>query len=289
MPAGGRRGDPVRTGDEKSAATEGICVNILDTIIEVKKEEVKKLRATHRLRHFQDSEFFERPVRALSDALKAGAYPSVIAEIKKASPSAGVIRADFDPVRIAHLYQDSGADAISVLTDKRFFQGDIAYLSTIAGFSYVPLLRKDFIIDVYQVFQSRWAGADAVLLIAEVLSGSQIAELTHAAAEAGLEVLLELHDAARLSMIDTRKNRIIGINNRNLEDFSVDLATSVMVKAQLPPDTLTVAESGIKTSADVQKIKNAGINGILVGEHLMRAAETAGALRELIGWCRDAG
>ena len=264
-------------------------MNILDTILEVKKEEVKKLRATHRLRHFTDSEFFERPVRALSDALKAGTYPSVIAEIKKASPSAGLIRADFDPVRIAHLYQDNGADAISVLTDKHFFRGDIAYLRTIAGFSQVPLLRKDFIIDAYQVFQSRWAGADAVLLIAEILSSSQIAELTHAAAEAGLEVLLELHDAAQLAKIDTQKNRIIGINNRNLEDFTVDLSTSKMVKARLPRDTLTVAESGIRSAFDLAEIKKADINGILVGEHLMRAADPADALQELIRWCRDAG
>jgi indole-3-glycerol phosphate synthase len=264
-------------------------VNILDAILEVKKEEIKKLRTERRLRHFYDSEFFENPARSLGRSLTATADIALIAEIKKASPSAGVIRRDFDPVGIAHLYQDHGADAISVLTDKRFFQGDLAFLKKIAEFAYIPLLRKDFILDEYQVFESRWAGADAILLISEILTVNQTAELTHAAKEAGLEVLLEVHDGDQLTKINTLKNRIIGINNRNLKDFSVDPATSLMIRKQLPSDVITVSESGIKCAADLRAIHNAGIDGILVGEHLMRAEDPADALCEIKEWCKNAG
>jgi len=261
-------------------------VNILEQIVESKKQEVKKLHATHRLRRFYDSEFFERPVKGLQSAIKATDDPAIIAEVKKASPSAGVIREDFDPVKIAHLYEDNGAAAISVLTDKNFFQGDLDYLTAIARFSLIPVLRKDFILDEYQVFESRWAGADAILLIAEILSTAQIDELSHAAYEAKLEVLLEVHDHDQLTRIDPKQKQIIGINNRNLEDFSVNLNTSIEIKAKLPAETTTVAESGIHSQADVGRIREAGIHGILVGEHLMRAADPGSALKELLGWCR---
>jgi len=262
-------------------------VSILDQIVAVKKDEVKKLQASFRLRHFYDSEFFDRPVKGFQSAISAFPHPAVIAEIKKASPSAGVIRRDFDPENIAHLYEDNGATAISVLTDKRFFQGDIGLLRTIAGFCAVPLLRKDFIIDAYQVFESRWAGADAVLLIAEILSVNQIDELSHAALEAGLEILLEVHEHAQLQKIDLTRNRIIGINNRNLNDFSVDINTAITVKQDLPGHITTVAESGIKNKQHVELVRHAAIDGILVGEHLMRSEDPGLALRELITWCRD--
>ncbi len=262
-------------------------MSILNQILAVKKDEVKKLHANFRLRHFYDSEFSDRPVKGLHSALTAFSYPAIIAEIKKASPSAGVIRADFDPEKFAHLYEDNGATAISVLTDTHFFQGDIGFLSTIARFCEVPLLRKDFIIDVYQVFESRWAGADAVLLIAEILSGNQIDELSHAAREAGLEILMEVHDKAQLQKIDLTRKRIIGINNRNLNDFSVDLNTSISVKQNLPGHITTVAESGVKRKQDVAIIRRAAIDGILIGEHLMRSEDPGFALRELITWCRN--
>ncbi len=262
-------------------------MNLLDQIIEVKKVEVQKLRAHYRLSNFRDSEFFEKPGKSFQASLSADKVLAVIAEVKKASPSAGVIRNDFDPVKIAHLYEDNGAAAISVLTDKTFFQGDMGYLSSIARFCSRPLLRKDFILDEYQVFESRWAGADAILLIAEILSATQIKELTDAASEAGLEVLLEVHEKDQLQKVSLIQNRIIGINNRNLKDFKVDLKAGLEVKAHLPDNMTTVAESGIKSKKDVATVRQAGINGILVGEHLMRAEDPGIALTELIGWCSD--
>lgn len=260
-------------------------MNILDQIVAVKKEEIKKLRAGYRLRNFYDSPHFGRTVGRFRKAVTNPDELSVIAEIKKASPSAGVIRSDFDPAAIARGYEDNGAAAISVLTDRQFFQGHIEFLQTIADFSRVPLLRKDFIIDEYQVFESRWAGADAILLIAEILSASQIVELSAAAREAGLDVLLELHHADQLQKIDLLRNRIIGINNRDLKAFSVDINTCIGIKQILPSGVAVVAESGIKGATEIRVIRNAGIDAILVGEHLMRAENPGLALKEL----RDAG
>jgi len=262
-------------------------VNILDQIVAVKKDEIKKLRAGYRLRNFYDSPHFDRTAKRFHKAVTVPDELSIIAEIKKASPSAGVIRGDFDPAAIARGYQDNGAAAISVLTDRQFFQGHIEILQTIAGFSRVPLLRKDFILDEYQVFESRRAGADAILLIAEILTAAQIGELSDAAREAGLDVLLELHHADQLQKIDLSRNRIIGINNRDLETFSVNINTCIEIKHILPPGVAVIAESGIKGTAEILAIKKAGIGGILVGEHLMRAENPGLALKELRRLCTD--
>jgi indole-3-glycerol phosphate synthase len=262
-------------------------VNILEQIVAVKKDEIRKLRADYRLRNFYDSPHFDRTAERFQKGVTSTKELSVIAEIKKASPSAGVICSAFDPAAIARGYEDNGAAAISVLTDRQFFQGHIEFLQTIADFSRVPLLRKDFILDEYQVFESRWAGADAILLIAEILSASQIVELSDAAREAGLDVLLELHNADQLRKIDLSRNRIIGINNRNLETFSVDLNTCISIKQTLPSWVAVVAESGIKGPEEIRAIKKARIDGILVGEHLMRAENPGLALKELRRHCTD--
>lgn len=263
-------------------------MNILDQIVRVKKEEIRILYRRYRRQDFSDTEFFNRPTRSLIQALHQPLELAVIAEIKKASPAAGVIRADFNPEKIAGVYQANQAAAISVLTDRKYFQGDIADLRMIAAGSRIPLLRKDFILDEYQLLEARSTGADAILLIAEILSASQIAELTHAASTIQMDVLLELHHQDQLEKIDFEKNRLIGINNRNLTDLSVDVNTAIHIKKCLPAGIVTVAESGIREISQVEKIKNAGINAVLVGEHLLRADNPGLALHEFKQWCRYA-
>lgn len=259
-------------------------MNILDHIVQVKKEEIRQLHNRYQLRNFSDAGFFSRPTRSLIQALLQSKHLAVIAEIKKASPAAGVIRTDFDPEKIASIYETNQATAISVLTDRKFFQGDIADLYKVAAFCQIPLLRKDFILDEYQIFEARSAGADAILLIAEILSTGQIAELTHAASTVNLDVLLELHSTEQFEKIDLQKNRLIGINNRNLADLSVNPDTAIHIRKFLPADVITVAESGIREKSQIEKIKKAGINAILVGGHLLRAADPGIALHELQQW-----
>jgi indole-3-glycerol phosphate synthase len=189
-------------------------------------------------------------------------------------------------MKIAEVYMKHEVNAISVLTDKNFFQGDVTYLRDIANIKTCPLLRKDFIIDEYQVFEAKSNGADIILLIAEALSKSQINELTCAALETDLEVLLELHSESQLSKIDFELNRIIGINNRNLENFDVDLNTTSVICAVLPEDIIVVSESGIKSKEDLEIIKELPVNAVLAGEHLMSAENTDEALGQLKGWCK---
>jgi len=260
-------------------------MNLLDQIVETKLTEIRNMHSRFQLRHFIDSELFSRSTQSLCNALGQSSGLAVIAEIKKASPSAGVIRTDFNPVNLSKIYESHKADAISVLTDQKFFQGSIESLRAVAGVSHLPLLRKDFILDEYQVFEARANGADAILLIAEILSANQITELTHAAATINLEVLLELHSTNQLEKINFAKNRLIGINNRNLSDLSVNPDTAIRIKEHLPSEVMTVAESGLNNKSQIEKIKNSGIRAILVGEHLLHAANPAAALQELQQWC----
>jgi indole-3-glycerol phosphate synthase len=262
-------------------------MNILEQIVQVKNEEIRQLHLRYHREDFRDSGFFNRPTRSLSQSLRQSGPLAVIAEVKKASPAAGLICTDFDPEKIACSYEANQASAISVLTDRIFFQGGIADLRRIAAFCRIPLLRKDFIFDEYQIYEARAAGADAILLIAEILSASQITELTHAAATVNLDVLLELHSTAQLEKIDLQQNRLIGINNRNLSDLSVDAQTAIYIKKFLPAEVVTVAESGIRDKSQIEKIKQAGIQAILVGGHLLRAADPGAALHELKQWCND--
>jgi indole-3-glycerol phosphate synthase len=260
-------------------------MTILDEINEVKKEEVKKLRQNYSLSRFKDSEFFTKPKISFYNALNNSDRISIIAEIKKASPSKGIIKEDFNHLNIADIYLENKVDAISVLTDVNFFKGDITYLYDIAMIKTVPLLRKDFIIDEYQIFEAKENGADAILLIAESLSSNQVNELTLAANETDLEVLLELHSIEEFQKINFKQNQIIGINNRDLKTFKVDLNTTKEIGELIPNENLLIAESGIKTKEDLEFIKQTKAKAVLVGEHLMASQNIRNAVKELKEWC----
>lgn len=262
-------------------------MSILDEILKAKRNEVTKLRSDFSLNSFSNSDFFDSPVRSLRKAILHNERLGIIAEIKKVSPSKGLLKDDFDHIKIANVYMENEIDAISILTDKNFFKGDINFLQDIARFKTVSLLRKDFIIDVYQIFEAKAYGADAVLLIAEILSQDQINELTSAAAEIGLEVLLEVHSASQLSKIDFKKNDLIGINNRNLETFEVDLATTIELSKKIPNNVLLISESGFNTSTDINKIRNTNVKSLLVGEHFMRSDNIRRSIKDFKEWCRD--
>jgi indole-3-glycerol phosphate synthase len=262
-------------------------MSILQEILEVKKSEVKALRSRYRRSDFSDSEFFHKDKHSLQKALTKKSTISLIAEIKKASPSAGVIREDFNHYRIAQIYFQQGVDAISVLTDRNFFQGDISFLKDLAIINMIPILRKDFIIDEYQLFETKANGADAVLLIADALSQNQIRELSHVAQEVNLEILLELNSVKQINKIDFEKNKLIGINNRNLEDFSVNIFTTLEIAKVLPDSVSIVSESGISTKDDIERLKKAEIDAILVGEHFMKSDDIGQAVVEFKKWCED--
>ena len=208
---------------------------------------------------------------------------ALIAEVKKASPSKGVIRSDFDPVTIAKTYAASGAACISVLTDEHFFQGHLDYLKTIRQEVGIPLLRKDFIIDEYQVFEARAAGADAVLLIAECLSDEQLINLHKRIVELGMTPLVELYDAANVEKVVAANPTLVGVNNRDLNTFEVDLNHSVKVKQLLPSTVTFVSESGIYHRDDVEMLEKFGVDAMLVGESLMRADDIGAAVKTLLG------
>ena len=262
-------------------------MNILDQILDVKKQEVAELKKRYSRSSFSSMEFFNKDSLRFSDKLNNDKSLAVIAEIKKASPSKGIIRNDFNHKNIANIYVENHTDAISILTDHKFFSGDINYLNDLAKEKTVPLLRKDFIIDEFQVLESKANGADFILLICEALSKEQIAELSYIANETGLEVLLELHSESQLDKIDFGLNNLIGINNRNLFDFSVNIKTSLNISGLLPSNIFCISESGINSRADIQKLKEGGINGVLVGEYLMRSKDTGKTLAQLKQWCED--
>jgi indole-3-glycerol phosphate synthase len=209
------------------------------------------------------------------------AAPAVIAEIKKASPSKGVIRADFDPAAIARSYQAGGATCLSVLTDREFFQGDNAYVMQARTSCDLPVLRKEFIVDPWQVLESAAIGADCILLIAAALEDGELAELEGCALEAGLDVLVEVHDVEELQRALRLRTRLLGINNRDLHSFKVDLQTTLSLLHQVPEDRLLVTESGILRTEDVALMRSHGVHAFLVGEAFMRAPDPGAALREL--------
>jgi indole-3-glycerol phosphate synthase len=256
---------------------------ILDQIVASKRREVAEARA-----RVSEAELERRaaacpPRRDFRAALERPEGVQFIAEVKKASPSAGVIRADFDPVAIARTYQAHGAACISVLTDAPFFQGSLEYLTRVRSAVDLPLLRKDFILERYQLLEARVAGADCALLIAEILDGATLPRLMRAAAELGLQTLVEIHDAANLGRVLDAGARLIGINNRDLRTFVTRLEHTLDLLARVPPDCCVVSESGIKTRADVVRLGEAGVRAVLVGETLMAAADIGGKLDELRG------
>lgn len=261
-------------------------MNILDKILEHKKEEVKILKHKFTLNSFESMEFFQGNKFSLINNVCCTNDISIIAEIKKQSPSKGIINKEFDLDNIIEIYFNSEIEGISILTDESFFGGSIINLEKIAKIKKLPLLRKDFIIDEYQVYQSKAYGADVILLICEALSENQIKDLTVAAIDIGLEVLLELHSEAQLNKIDFNINKLIGINNRNLENFSVDLNNTKNISQLLPKDITIISESGFNKKEDIEKIKNMDIKAVLVGEYLMSSNDLKYDLKKLKEWCR---
>jgi len=260
--------------------------DILNKIIAVKREEIKDAinrKPLTAMREDAESRALTRDfVGALRAKIAAG-RPAVIAEIKKASPSKGVLRADFIPADIAQSYAEFGAACLSVLTDQQFFQGSIDHLKQARASCSLPVLRKDFIIDAYQVYESRVMGADCILLIAACLDDAQMKSFEALAMSLDMAVLVEVHDAAELARALLLRTSMIGINNRNLNTFEVSLDTTLSLMDQVPKDRLLVTESGIATREDVQRLRNAGVNTFLVGEAFMRADEPGMALMELFG------
>jgi indole-3-glycerol phosphate synthase len=260
---------------------------ILDKIAEHKRQEVAMARSRRSLASLQSgvTELEDQPrgfLRALR-ATAASGWTAVIAEVKKGSPSKGVIRESFDPLEIAETYQENGATCLSVLTDEYFFMGHLSYLGKIREVVNLPLLRKDFICDPYQIYEARVAGADAVLLIAAMLDAGQLAEYNALAGELHLDVLLEVHDEPELEVALGTGCELIGINNRNLQTFETDLAVTERLLPLIPAGHFVVAESGIACRADVLRLQQAGAKGFLVGESLMREDDIGAKLRELQG------
>jgi indole-3-glycerol phosphate synthase len=250
----------------------------LDEILQVKREEIERLRP--RAAELRELALQRNDYRSFQAALEKPDDLALIAEVKKASPSAGVIVEDFAPVEIAQNYARAGAEAISVLTDKRFFQGRLEYLTDIRGAVAVPLLRKDFVLDELQIIEAAAAGADAILLIVAALNDEQLLRLLDAAATYQLDALVEVHTLAELDRALETDAQVIGINNRNLATFEVDLAVTEQLSEQVPSGIVLVSESGIKTAADIARVKACGVNAVLIGEALMRAQATAiGTLR----------
>tara|TARA_B100000315_G_scaffold195228_1_gene186026 strand:- start:1162 stop:1941 length:780 start_codon:yes stop_codon:yes gene_type:complete len=255
---------------------------ILNKIIEEKKKELKNYKSSASLKEVRKrvgdadiSRGFKKSIR--NDSI------NIIAEIKKASPSKGIIREDFNPVEIAKIYEENGAVAISVLTDKNFFQGDIQYLDQIRKNVSLPLLRKDFIIDEYQLYEAKAYGADAVLLIAAVLDKNQLSEYLGLSKEIGLENLVEVHSFKDLEKAMNCEAEILGINNRDLQTFEVSLKNTFDLAKEIPENKVIISESGINTHEDIVSLQKSGVNAFLIGEALMREKDIGKKLKELIG------
>ena len=258
--------------------------DILQKIVEVKRAEVATgLRRVPlaEMRADAESRVLTRDfVGALRGRIEAGAA-AVIAEVKKASPSKGVLRPDFIPADIAQSYAEHGAACLSVLTDEQFFQGRIDHLKQARASCELPVLRKDFIVDAWQIYQSRAIGADCILLIAACLDDAQMAEFEAIALGLDMAVLVEVHDAAELQRALRLKTPLVGVNNRDLRSFEVRLETTLALRAEVPPERILVTESGIASRADVQRLRSAGVGAFLVGEAFMRADDPGQALAEL--------
>ena len=258
--------------------------DVLKRILARKQEEVAERRERVSLFELKTRAATAPPVRGFADAIEAkiaAGQAAVIAEVKKASPSKGVIRADFDPAAIARSYEAGGAACLSVLTDIDFFQGSDDYLRQARAACALPVLRKDFIVDAYQIHEARVLGADCVLLIAAALDDAQLAEFAFIAAELGMDVLVEVHDLDELERALPIPARLLGINNRNLRTFEVSLQTTLDLKAMVPADRVLVTESGILAPADVTLMRGHGIGAFLDGEAFMRQQEPGAALRDL--------
>jgi indole-3-glycerol phosphate synthase len=269
--------------------------DILTTIKAHKLEEVAAAKKATPVEALRDEAAAQAPARGFARAIRgerggdeprtAGRRPRLVAEIKKASPSAGLIRDPFDPVAIAEAYARGGADAISCLTDETFFKGSLTYLRMVRAAVALPVLRKEFILDPWQVWESRAAGADAILLIAGMVDWDMQAALRSEARAAGLDVLLEIHDAEELTPALALTPDVLGINNRNLRtpNLATDLATTRRIVPDVPPTVTLISESGIRTADDVRALAALGVDGVLVGEHLMREPDPGAAIASRFG------
>lgn len=254
-------------------------MSILDTIVAHKQGEVEKLLALG----IGEPALAVAPPRGFQRALTDFADVAIIAEAKKASPSKGVICPDFDPVKIALSYEQGGAQALSVLTDERFFQGDLNYIPAVRQAVKLPVLRKDFIIHEAQIRQAKAFGADAVLLIAAILDVDRLKDFLAQTHALGMDALVEVHDEPEVEKALAAGSRLIGVNNRNLRDFSMDLETTFRLQKLIPADIPLVSESGISSHAEIRRLREKGVAAALVGETLMRAADRSRALRQLKG------
>ena len=258
--------------------------DILTRILAAKAKEVAAARAVKPLSALREEARAASPVRDFAAALRvriASARPAVIAEIKKASPSRGVLRPIFDPAAIAARYEAGGAACLSVLTDRDYFQGAPEHLAAARGACSLPCLRKDFIVEEYQVYEARALGADCILLIVAALDDPRLSALESCATSLGMATLVEVHDAAELDRALRLSTPLIGINNRNLRTFDVSLETTLALLPRVPPDRIVVTESGILSPPDVARLRGAGVNAFLVGEAFMRSADPGAALRAL--------
>jgi indole-3-glycerol phosphate synthase len=265
---------------------------MLEEIIKNKEEELKRIKSApggvDPATGLKDRIGTLGPTRDFNAAVGTLGGPGairVIAEVKKASPSKGIIREDFDPLAIAEAYEKNGAAAVSVLTDEKYFSGSLEYLTAIKNAVKLPVLRKDFIIDEFQVYESRAAGADAVLLIAAALDKGRLAHLLRVSKSIGLHVLVEVHNEAELKDAIEASAKIIGINNRDLKTFRTDIATTVKLAPMVPKDRVLVTESGINTAEDINRLKEAGAKAFLIGECLMREPDPGKKLKELLKAC----
>ncbi|WP_343528170.1 indole-3-glycerol phosphate synthase TrpC [Sphingomonas sp.] len=258
-------------------------MTMLDRILETKRADVAARKATMSLADLDARIASVSAPRGFRAALDAKTGHALIAEVKKASPSKGLIRADFDPPAHARAYQAGGAACLSVLTDERWFQGADIYLEQARAAVSIPVLRKDFMVDPWQVHESRALGADAILIIVAALDDTQMEEIEAAAIECGMDALVEVHDAAEMERAARLKSRLIGVNNRDLRDFSVDFERTYELVGRAPQGCTFVAESGLTTRADLDAMAAHGIHCFLIGEALMRQHDVEAATRELIG------
>lgn len=270
--------------------------SILDQIVQTKRQEIDHRRADLPLETLKDRvaalprprNFFQAVTNRPEPNAPGAKALNLIAEVKKASPSAGVIRADFDPVEIARAYEAAGADALSVLTDEKYFQGHLSYIEAVRAAVKLPVLRKDFIIDPWQVYESRAAGADAILLIAEILETGELIDLQILATELNMTCLIEVHDLENLMRVrdhvigfPMKRYSLLGINNRDLRTFKTDLGNTLRMTEFVEDRSVLVSESGIHTYADIKKLAESGVSAVLVGESLMRSPDIGAKVREL--------
>ncbi|MEX2113351.1 MAG: indole-3-glycerol phosphate synthase TrpC [Pirellulales bacterium] len=256
---------------------------VLDKIVATKREEIAAAKRARPESLLREQAAAAGPVRNFFAPLAAGGPIRLIAEVKKASPSRGVIREQFNPVEIAQTYERHGASCISVLTDEQYFQGSLDYLRAVRSAVELPVLRKDFILDSYQLFEARAAGADAVLLIAECLDNCNLRKLHNEAVALGMSPLVELYEPENLQRVFDAGATLIGINNRDLRTFETDLAHTLRLRERIPDQCVLVSESGIRTRADVERLQSAGVDAILVGETLMASPDIGTAVDELLG------